>query len=342
MNYTEAVNKIWFQNDLPTDGEGRLRSLVRYATLAPSSHNTQCWRFFINATRNSITVLPDFSRRCPKVDPDDHHLYATLGCAIENIVVAAPAHGLDAKVDLSTPSDGIIIDFTECKPHATPLFRAIPNRQCTRNEYDGKPLTSAEIKILENSGKGDGVKVVFLTDEESVKNALEYIILANTAQLDNPEWVKELKAWFRFGSVEAAIAGDGLYGPCVGSPSAPRWLGSRIFDIVLRSSSENTKILKQVQSSAGLAVFVSEIDDPRHWVEAGRCYERFALQATALGIRNAFLNMPVEEEDIRPEFSASLGLKKGSRPDFVVRFGKGDEMPRSLRRPVEDVLEYVN
>ena len=43
MKYEEAIREIWNQNDLPTeDDEARLRSLVRYSTLAPSSHNTQC------------------------------------------------------------------------------------------------------------------------------------------------------------------------------------------------------------------------------------------------------------------------------------------------------------
>mmetsp|Transcript_629 Transcript_629/g.1370 ORF Transcript_629/g.1370 Transcript_629/m.1370 type:complete len:346 (+) Transcript_629:73-1110(+) len=345
MKYKEEVKKTWNQNGLPMmddNGERRLRSLIRYGTLAPSSHNTQCWKFVVNAEKNIITVLPDFSRRCPCVDPDDHHLYTTLGCAIENIVVAAPAHGLTPKVDMSKPADGIIITFTQCEPHVSQLFRAIPNRQCTRNEYDGKPLTPAEIKILENAAKGDGVKAMFLTDEQSINDALKFIILANTSQMDNPEFLRELKSWIRFSGSDATYHADGLYGICMGSPSAPRWIGSRIFDMVVSSSSENAKVLRHVKSSSGLAVFVSEKDDPKHWVEAGRCYERFALQATAMGIRNAFLNMPVEEADIRPDFAASLRLSADARPDLVVRFGRGEEMPRSLRRPVDDVLEYAN
>lgn len=79
----------------------RLTSLVHYATLAPSSHNTQCWKFLIDATNVTITVRPDLDRRCPIVDPDDHHVYATLGCAVENIVVAANADNLEANVDMS-------------------------------------------------------------------------------------------------------------------------------------------------------------------------------------------------------------------------------------------------
>ena len=48
------------------------RELVRQATLAASSHNTQPWKFRV--AEQSITILPDFTRRTPVVDPDDHHL----------------------------------------------------------------------------------------------------------------------------------------------------------------------------------------------------------------------------------------------------------------------------
>ena len=92
-----------------------------------------------------------------------------------------------------------------------------------------------------------------------------------------------------------------------------------------------------MRSSAGIAVFVGQTADKAHWVEVGRCYERFALQATALGIRNAFLNQPVEVAALRPPFADALGLS-GQRPDLVVRFGRGPAMPRSLRRPVDAVL----
>ena len=78
-------------------------------------------------------------------------------------------------------------------------------------------------------------------------------------------------------------------------------------------------------------------NDPEHWVGAGRSYQRFALAATALGIRHAFLNQPVEVARYRPELAALVGIGD-RRPDLVVRFGYADAMPRSLRRPVGDVI----
>jgi hypothetical protein len=73
-------------------------SLVADATMAASSHNTQPWRFEIG--ENLIRIVPDFTRRCPMVDPDDHHLYVSLGCAAENMVLAAASKGWDTAVEV--------------------------------------------------------------------------------------------------------------------------------------------------------------------------------------------------------------------------------------------------
>ncbi len=85
MNYMEMVSETWRHRELGSSPHV-YRELVRYATLAASSHNTQPWIFKLEP--NQIQVLPDLSRRCPAVDPDDHHLYASLGCATENLLLA--------------------------------------------------------------------------------------------------------------------------------------------------------------------------------------------------------------------------------------------------------------
>jgi hypothetical protein len=86
----------------------------------------------------------------------------------------------------------------------------------------------------------------------------------------------------------------------------------------------------------GIAVFVGQTADKAHWAGVGRRYERFALQDSTLGMRNAFLTPPVEVASLRPPFATALGLN-GQRPDLVVRFSRGSALPRSLRRPVKAV-----
>jgi hypothetical protein len=155
--------------------------------------------------------------------------------------------------------------------------------------------------------------------------------------MNDPAFVAELKAWIRFGAAEAQRTGHGLFSGTTGTPVMPRWLGSRLMSVFFTAKSENERCASQVRSSGGIAVFASDASDKAHWIEVGRCYERFALQATALGLRNAFLNQPVEVGAIRPQFAAALGLGS-QRPDLVVRFGRGPTMPLSMRRPVEAVL----
>ncbi len=132
--------------------------------------------------------------------------------------------------------------------------------------------------------------------------------------------------------------GDGLYGPVMGNPAVPRWLGLMAMHFGFSAKKQNQKDDRHIRSSSAIAVLVSEIDDKPHWIEAGRCYERLALQATALGLSTAFINQPVEVASLRAEFARFLGIGN-RRPDFIVRIGRGAQTPRSLRRPLEQVIK---
>jgi hypothetical protein len=337
ISYTEAVQATWRRDQPVSAGQmPLLEELVRCATLAPSSHNTQCWKFALQD--DAISIIPDLSRRCPAVDPDDHHLFVSLGCATENLTQAALAHGLRAETRFdAAQGDMIHLRLTPREAVATDLFAAIFERQSTRSAYDGQPLAAGELKLLERAGTGEGVQLLFLDGKPSLESMLAYVVEANTAQMRDAAFVEELKRWIRFSDTEAIHAADGLFTGATGNTSTPRWLGELLFSRFYTPEKENDKYVTQIRSSAGIAVFAADKNDKEHWIEVGRCYERFALQATALGIRNAFINQPVEVAGVQSRLSGALGLGE-RRADLVVRFGRGPEMPRSLRRPVEAVL----
>lgn len=319
----------------PVTAPHHLVDLVRHAILAASSHNTQPWKFRLEPA--AISILPDLSRRCPAVDPDDHHLYASLGCAAENLLIAARAAGLQGHPSYSPADQGVRVDFEEMAPSPTDLFKAIPKRQCSRAQYDGTALPSDQLRLLELAGQGTGVSVTLLTDRRAITQVAGFVAAGNTAQFADPAWVQELKAWIRFNAREATSTGDGLYGPVMGSPDVPRWLGAIFMRLGFSAERQNRKDMAHIRSSTVVAVVHSEFDDIPHWIEAGRCYERLALQTAALNLRTAFINQPVEVPALRSQFAAFLGIGH-RRPDFIVRIGRGPEMPRSRRRPVESVL----
>jgi hypothetical protein len=89
-----------------------------------------------------------------------------------------------------------------------------------------------------------------------------------------------------------------------------------------------------------LPFFVGNGNDPEHWVKIGRSFQRFALQATTLGIRTAHINQPVDVPAVRTQFADWLGMS-GRRPDLGNRFGRRPVLPMSLRRVPDQVIVQI-
>ena len=333
-NYEAAVGALW--RHMAPEARGETAYLVHYATLAANSHNAQPWRF--QPTPDGVAILPDLARALPVADADNHHLFASLGCAATNMMLAAQAAGRPAEMRFVAGDTGHVeVALGRGDAVSDPLFDTILERQCTRSSYDGRAVPAEQLRLLEAAVRDEGCELVLIDDKPRVERVLELIVKANTAQVADPAFAAELKHWLRFNAGAAIASGDGLYSACSGNPTMPSWAGRLMFGFVFKPGSENDRYSAQVRSSAGLAVIVSGRDDPEGWVRAGRAYQRFALETTALGIRHAHLNQPVEVAATRPELAALLGID--GRPDLVLRFGYAPPMPRSLRRPVAEVLQ---
>ncbi|MQY43482.1 Tat pathway signal protein [Epibacterium sp. SM1969] len=311
-----------------------LPALIRLSTLAANSHNTQPWRFRV--AENAITLSPDFSRRTAVVDPDDHHLYVSLGCASENLRIAARAIGRPAEISL-TQAPSITCHLGRASPRADALYQAIPLRQSTRAAFDGMSLSREDLELLRVAAQQDGVQLMLFTQTKALEQIGEFVVAGNSAQMDDPAFIAELRRWIRFSPQTALDTGDGLFSACSGNLALPEWIASPLFNRLFTKEAENRKYRDHIRSSAGVAVFVAQQPDPAHWIKVGQSFERFALQATALGIRTAHINQPVEVPGLRTEFARWLGLPD-QRPDLVVRFGRAPALPMSLRRPVRDVM----
>lgn len=310
--------------------------LIRYATLAANSHNTQPWRFKI--TDGGIEILPDMARQIAIVDPDNHHLFASLGCAAENLAIACGVSGKSGELRFDPANDGTLMFAFGSGPPVDPaMFDAIPKRQSTRGDYDRKAVSAVDLQALSAAAAMPGVDLILITERPQVDRVRDLVVAGNSVQMADKAFVRELKTWLRFSPRQAMRTGDGLFSASSGNPPLPTWLGSIMFELVFKAEAENEKYARQLASTAGVAVFVAHKEDREHWVLAGRACQRFALQATALGLKHAFINQPVEVASLRPELATLVGLP-GRRPDIVMRFGYGPSLPYSARRPVEAVM----
>ncbi|WP_454620468.1 Acg family FMN-binding oxidoreductase [Bradyrhizobium cenepequi] len=333
MTYQEAADVI----RAPLRSTPRNRELVRFATLAANSHNTQPWTF--TASANRIVIAPDFTRRCPAVDPDDHHLFVSLGCAAENLVQAASMLGL--KANAVVEGDEIVIDLKAAPSSSSPLAEAIPVRQSTRTVYDGKPASPETLRLLESACREPGVSTIMISDRARILNVVDYVVQGNSAQMRDKAFMNELLHWLRFSEADAMARMDGLFSRCSGNPALPAWIARPLLSLFFTEQGENKKYHAQIESSAGIVVLVADAGDKAHWIAVGRACQRFGLQATALGLRYAFINQPVEVAAVRSQFASFLELGE-RRPDIIMRFGTGPALPNSLRRAPEQVMREVS
>ncbi len=316
-----------------------LTSLINYAVKAPSGHNTQPWTFRIEG--NTIEIHPDLSRALPVVDTDNHALYISLGCAAENIVIAAAEQAKAASVNIiddgrSPAYLSITVDEAgSAKPGD--LFRYIEFRQCTKNKYEQRPVSDQEIGELKMAVSFTGIGLMMFTTPEEINRIRPFIIEGSNRQFKNRQFVNELVSWIRFSKREATHKRDGVWGASMGMPGTGRLLGSIVMKKLVGANSEAKRWHKMIDATAGLALFTAKENDTEHWVKMGRAFQRFGLTATKLNISHAHVNMPCEEPEVRYKMAEQLGLEN-RHPLLLIRFGYSEKMPYSFRRAVEDVI----
>ena len=199
---------------------------------------------------------------------------------------AAAAVGL--KSNPVFENDVVTIIFEKAQPISSPLFEAIRRRQSTRAVYDGKPVSPGDLRLLEQAGIDDGVAVLIMTDRTRMAKVTEYVVRGNTNQMQDRAFMKELKAWLRFSEADAVSTMDGLFSRASGNPSFPSWLARPLLNFVYTESGENDKYRAQIDSSAGIAVFTSELNNKNSLDCSGACLSAVRLAGDVLGIEVRF------------------------------------------------------
>jgi hypothetical protein len=198
-------------------------------------------------------------------------------------------------------------------------------------------VPAADIERLRQAAATPGVHLILLTERTQIDRARDLVVAGNSVQMADRAFMRELKQWLRFNPRSAMALGDGLFSATTSNPVLPNLLGDLAFDQFFTAGAENDKYARHIESSAGIAVFVAEREDSAHWIAVGRACQRFALTATSLGLKHAFINQAVEVASLRPELAALVG-ESGKRPDIMMRIGYGPTLPFSPRRTVEAVM----
>lgn len=310
--------------------------MIEQAVKAPSGHNTQPWLFRVNDDK--IQILPNYDKSLPIVDPDNRELFISLGCAIENLLIAASQRGYDT--DLSISEEGTTTIHLKKDPMAKPdtLFDQIAIRQTNRSVYDGRIISSDTIRLLESIFETSAINAYFYKNGTSEFNSIrDYVIMGNMLQMQNKAFTDELKRWMRFNKKHQNATNDGLSYAVFGAPNLPRFIVKPIMSGYLNDKTQNKGDRKKITSSSHFALLTITNNTPEEWVRLGIIMERFLLKTTELEIAHAYMNQPNEVNELSGEMAETLNVPN-EYPVILLRIGYGEKMPYSKRKDIKEVL----
>jgi nitroreductase len=338
-------------------------SLVRAAILAASPHNTQPWLFKV--ANSSIELHIDTQRNVGALDPYLREEHIGIGCALENLMLAALANGYATDVTLqplklepipADPKPRLVarVDLASGKRDESELYNAIPRRHTNRGPYDPhKPIPPDFLEALNNLPDGDDdVKLFLFTDEAQRKKIAEVSSTANTEIYSDPDVQHGSEHWVRLKWSSVQEHRDGLTIDAFGLPPIASAVAKMMTPQMLQwaaSRSEKNGYMN-LMLSAPLIGFIAVRDryQQDQCLRAGRVWQRAHLFATARGLAARPCNEAVEMVDheralARPASRAAL-LNEITRdptwqPTFVFYMGY-PTLPAhaSPRRPLQSVL----
>lgn len=335
-------------------------ALVASAILASNAHNSQPWLFRVAEDR--IDVFADRGRDIGAIDPFLREMYTSVGCALENLVLAAGAEGYAPEVtllpDRSDPSHAARVDLSPAEPAASELlselFRAIPDRHTDRGPYDtGRALPPGTAAELDAVARRDGGPArVFWFEGEGRRRFGDEVVRASEALISDREQSTDSFAWFEtdWDEIQRQRSGPTLD---ANIPSPLLLAGAKMFPAPSREQGDGVFVQRtrdvHVATAAAFGILaVRDNRDNAQRLAGGRAWQRMHLWATKEGLSMQPLNQMTERADREAQLCAEQDFGRvlpgligepGWQALMPFRIGHPTTEARpSPRRAVGDVL----
>jgi nitroreductase len=326
--------------------EQAARDIVEQATLAPSIHNTQPWRFVsrigTGADTGMIELWTDPSRGLAVLDPTGRGRHISCGAALLHARLAAAVAGYAARVsilpDPAEPTHLADLELHVAQPGAaqreeSDLVAAMARRHTSREPFSDNPVAEDTVRELRQAAEAEGTWLRIISTTEDAAAVAVLLAHADEVQAADPAYIDELRKWTHRGD-----KGDGI--PASAVPlTAPRERGSnyRLRDFVAdREPDADSPHEPPPVERPLVAVLGTTDDDVRSWIAAGQALGRLLLTATAHGVTASPLTQALEIPSTRARLASELGVM--GHPQMLLRLGYGSSGAPTPRRPIEDVL----
>lgn len=329
--------KVWRNRTGP-------EALVGAAILAANAHNSQPWLFDLFPDR--VDLRADLTRSTGANDALNRELFVSLGCALENMLIAAPANGFRPEllpIASSQPDDLVASVALSSQPQFEPdLYQTIGNRHSNRSAYRSDPIPPSSIEAMRSLADESvaPARLVWLVDDRARTRFGQLLVEATVAHIADDDQSKASFAWWRGDWNAIQRHKDGLNIDGVGLPPLVRTLG-KILPTTSRESADQTFLDRtriQVRTAAAFGIVV--VDDPTsrsQQLAGGRLLQRLHLWAAAHDLGFQHMNQVTERIDRDQQLGRvspfSSPLEELAEPTALAAFRVGTPTVRSAPSP---------
>jgi nitroreductase len=306
---------------------------LKSATLAPSMHNTQPWRFRVSRADQTIELYADPSRILEYGDPHGRAVHIACGAALFNLRLAVAVGGREPVVRLlpDPRQPQLLAELRLAGPYQpdeadTELHAAITARHTNRQPFSNRPVPPGVLAELVQAARSEGV-TLHLPDHSETSRLLYLISDAERDLLADDGYRTELAQW-----VGENRDRDGIPGSALG----PRDPAGRTPVRDFTPDRHQPLGYAWFEENPQLAVLSTAGGTRKDWMHAGQALQRVLLTATAHGIAAAPLTQPLETADAWMVRDAREDVEQ---PQMILRLGYGLPVSATPRRPVSDVLD---
>lgn len=231
-------------------------------------------------------------------------MYIALGCALENLTLAAAAHGWAPTVHLTPdPTDQTFaarVDLASGQGAVSPRYAAIASRHTNRAAYADRPVTSQALTAMESLIDVPDVALRWFTGPADKQTCVSLTVRATEAIIADPAQSADDFAWYCTSWSELQARKDGVTLDAAGLGPLLRMLG-KLVPVSQDQSDQGwltTTRDSQLPTAAAFGTLVvHEARDNAQRLQAGRMWQRMHLWATTQGLAMQPLNQVVERAE---------------------------------------------
>lgn len=300
----------------------QIEHIVNIATRAPSTHNSQPWKFDVQG--NTLIVSLDESVVMPKSDPEGRYKHISIGYLLHHLYVVGKYYNMLKSFSITPENESLaVFTFEEFsnEPNRTfeLLFLSIQKRQNLRGPFSPEVSLSEVMDCLGNKtiDLPVPVHVECVANAKDVEKVAELTAESMRRVYRDDEFRREMASWIKPNNSKEK---RGIHGYSLNQ----KLLGSIILPHIIRNFNIGAVLAKlnynAISSAPFVLVYATEKENISSWISVGMRASEATLTLLAAGYNTSIFVAALEHVDTKKELGSLI--TSSETPQFVMAGGK--------------------